>query len=355
MKEIVCKTENKHKYRILIQKGLREDLGKMPEIFDDHAKIVIITDKNVGKYYLASVKKQLRHYGGEVYAIVIKAGEASKCLSEVEEIYFRLQELNFTRKDLIVALGGGVVGDLAGFVAATYLRGVEFVQIPTSLLAQVDSSVGGKTGVDLGYQKNLVGAFYQPKAVLIDPGFLETLPDAWLTDGMAEVIKYGCISSSKLFLRLMSFHYQEDLMDDMEEIVAKCVTIKRNIVESDEHEQGIRRILNFGHTIGHVVESYFEFDRYSHGQAVAIGMYQITNMSVREGITPPEALSNLQLILETYGLPWQLPQMETKKVLEILANDKKSGGDTLNICIMPKIGRAEIVKIQKDQALELFK
>ncbi|MGI6108835.1 MAG: 3-dehydroquinate synthase [Eubacteriaceae bacterium] len=355
MKEIICKTENKHKYRILIQNGLRNELDKMPEVFDDRQKIVIITDKNVGKYYLANVKKQLRKYGGEVYAIVIKPGEASKSLAETEEIYFRLQELNFTRKDLIVALGGGVVGDLSGFVAATYLRGVDFIQIPTSLLAQVDSSVGGKTGVDLGYGKNLVGAFHQPEMVIIDPEFLDTLPDEWLTDGMGEVIKYGCISSSKLFLRLMSFHYQEDLMDDMEEIVAKCVTIKRNIVESDEMEQGIRRILNFGHTIGHVVESYFEFERYSHGQAVAIGMYQITKMSVREGITPPEALDNLQLILETYGLPWQMPQMETKRVLEILANDKKSEGDTLNICIMPKIGRAEIVKIKKDQALELFK
>lgn len=339
----------------MIENGLRNKLANMPEIFEDHPKIVIITDKNVGKHYLSMVKKQLKNYGAEVYAVVIRPGEASKSLSEVEEIYFRLQEINFTRKDLIVALGGGVVGDLAGFVAATYLRGVEFVQIPTSLLAQVDSSVGGKTGVDLGYGKNLVGAFHQPKAVIIDPQFLDTLPDEWFTDGMAEVIKYGCISSSKLFLRLSQFKYQEDLMADMEDIIAKCVTIKRNVVESDEKEQGIRRILNFGHTIGHVVESYFEFKEYSHGQAVAIGMYQITRMSVREGITPPEVLSHLQLLLETYGLPYQLPQMETKKVLDILAQDKKSEGDTLNICIMPKIGRAEIVKIKKDQALEIFK
>lgn len=355
MKEIVCKTENEHKYKILIQKGLRNKISEMPEVFEQHQKIVIITDKNVGKHYLSGIKKQLKSYGAEVYAIVIRPGEQSKCLAEAEEIYFRLQEINFTRKDLIVALGGGVVGDLAGFVAATYLRGVEFVQIPTSLLAQVDSSVGGKVGIDLGYGKNLVGSFYQPKMVIIDPDFLNTLPDEWFTDGMAEVIKYGCISSSKLFLRLMQFKYQEDLMDDMEDIVAKCVTIKRNVVESDEREKGIRRILNFGHTVGHVIESYFEFKDYSHGQAVAIGMYQITKMSVREGITPKEALTHLQLILETYGLPWQLPQMETQKVLDILAQDKKNEGDTLNICIMPKIGRAEIVKIKKDQALEIFK
>ena len=172
---------------------------------------------------------------------------------------------------------------------------------------------------------------------------------------LSNFIKYGCISSSKLFLRLMSFQYQEDLLEDMEEIIAKCVTIKRNVVESDEKEAGIRRILNFGHTIGHVIESYFKFRRYTHGEAVAIGMYQITKMSTQEGITTPKALENLRFILETYGLPWELPEMETKKVVEILSKDKKFEGDILNVCIIPKIGKSEIVKIQKEQAIQLFK
>lgn len=355
MKEIICNTERKQSYKIIIHNGLLDEIGKLDKFFGQYQNIVIITDKNVARYYLSKVKKQLRKTGADVYAIIVTPGEDSKSLAETEEIYFKLQEIGVTRADLIVALGGGVVGDLAGFVAATYLRGIDFVQIPTSLLAMVDSSIGGKVGVDLGYVKNAVGAFYQPKLVLTDPKCLETLDDKYLIDGMAEVIKYGCISSSNLFLRLMSFQYQEDLLDDMEEIIAKCVTIKRNVVQADERESGIRRILNFGHTIGHVIESYFKFKKYTHGEAVAIGMYQITKMSTQEGITSAKALENLQYILETYGLPWELPEMDTKKVLEILSRDKKFDGDTLNVCIMPKIGKAEIVKIQKDQAIQLFK
>ncbi len=355
MKEIVCTIENNHQYNIIIQNGLLDQIGKLANLFDKYKNVVIITDKNVAKYYLTKVKKQLRKLGLDVYAIIITPGEISKSLAETEEIYYKLQDIGVTRTDLIIALGGGVVGDLAGFVAATYLRGIDFIQMPTSLLAMVDSSVGGKVGVDLGFSKNIIGSFYQPKLVLTDPKCLETLPDKYLTDGMGEVIKYGCISSSKLFLRLMSFQYQEDLLEDMEEIIAKCVTIKRNVVEADEKESGIRRILNFGHTIGHVVESYFKFKRFTHGEAVAIGMYQITKMSTQEGITTSKALENLRYILETYGLPWELPEMDKNKVIEILSKDKKFEGDTLNVCVIPKIGQAEIVKIQKDQAIQLFK
>mgnify|MGYP003297453283 FL=1 len=338
----------------MIGNGLKEHLFEMDEIFGGYRSIVIISDKNVAKLYLSNVKKQIKSLGVSVYTIVIPAGEESKSLAQVEDIYYQLMDMGITRSDAIVALGGGVVGDLAGFCAATFMRGIDFVQIPTSLLAQVDSSVGGKVGVDLGFGKNLVGAFHQPKAVIIDPQFLDTLEDHYLTDGMGEVIKYGCISSAKLFVRLMGFEYQEDLLEDMEEIIAKCVQIKRNVVESDEKEKGLRRVLNFGHTIGHVIESYFEFKEYSHGEAVAIGMYQITKMSVREGITTPETLGNLQLILETYGLPYEMPEMDMNRVKEILYSDKKFENDVLNMCIITKIGKAEIVKIHKDQAIQLF-
>lgn len=354
MKELTCTTENKRQYKIMIGNGLKEHLFEMDEIFGGYRSIVIISDKNVAKLYLSNVKKQIKSLGVSVYTIVIPAGEESKSLAQVEDIYYQLMDMGITRSDAIVALGGGVVGDLAGFCAATFMRGIDFVQIPTSLLAQVDSSVGGKVGVDLGFGKNLVGAFHQPKAVIIDPQFLDTLEDHYLTDGMGEVIKYGCISSAKLFVRLMGFEYQEDLLEDMEEIIAKCVQIKRNVVESDEKEKGLRRVLNFGHTIGHVIESYFEFKEYSHGEAVAIGMYQITKMSVREGITTPETLGNLQLILETYGLPYEMPEMDMNRVKEILYSDKKFENDVLNMCIITKIGKAEIVKIHKDQAIQLF-
>lgn len=354
MKELTCTTENKHQYKIMIENGIKDRLFELDSVFGGYRNIVVISDKNVAKLYLNGVKKQLKSLGAAIYTIVIPAGEESKSLAQAEEIYHQFMEIGLTRSDLIVALGGGVVGDLAGFCAATYMRGLEFVQIPTSLLAQVDSSVGGKVGVDLGFGKNLVGAFHQPKAVIIDPKFLETLEDHYVADGMGEVIKYGCISSAKLFVRLMGFEYQEDLMDDMEEIIAKCVQIKRNVVESDEKETGVRRVLNFGHTIGHVIESYFEFKEYSHGEAVAIGMYQITKMSVREGITTPETLANLQLILETYGLPYEMPEMNMERVKQILYSDKKFENDVLNMCIITKIGKSEIVKIHKDQAIQLF-
>ncbi len=354
MKKLTCTTAEHHEYDIYIEKGLKDRLHEMDALFGHYRNIVIITDKNVGKHYLGTVKKQLKSFGGDVYSIVMEPGEVNKTLATVENVYYDLVKYGITRSDVIVALGGGVVGDIAGFCAATYLRGIDYVQIPTSLLAQVDSSVGGKTGVDLSSGKNLVGAFNQPTCVIIDPLFLETLSDHFLMDGMGEVIKYGCISSGKLFVRLLGYQYQEDLLEDMEDIVAKCVQIKRNVVESDEKEKGMRRILNFGHTIGHVIETYFGYGTYSHGEAIAIGMYNITRMTVREKITDPESLENLAVIFDTYGLPYEMPAMEADKVKAILATDKKLEGDILNLCVMPKIGTAEIVKLHKDKAIQLF-
>jgi len=207
----------------------------------------------------------------------------------------------------------------------------------------------------LEYGKNLVGAFHQPKAVLIDPLFLETLEDRYMVDGMAEVIKYGCISSANLFVKLMGYTYHEDLIEDMEEIIARCCTIKRDVVEEDEHEHGLRRILNFGHTVGHVVETFYKFKKYSHGEAVAIGMAQITKKTVEDGISQPDTYTNIIEILDAYGLPSKLPSMPLDKVQEILFTDKKFENDALYICALKKIGEAEIVKIQKKQAIELFR
>lgn len=355
MKKLTCSINSEQSYDVFIQKGLRDELHKMDSIFGGYRKIVIITDKIVGKYHLGQVKKQLKAFGGTICSIILEGGETQKNMDTVSMVYRELLDYQITRSDLIVALGGGVVGDIAGFCAATYLRGIDYVQIPTSLTAQVDSSVGGKTGVDLPEGKNLIGLFYHPKAVIIDPTFLETLKDDLLMDGMAEVIKYGCISSAKLFVRLMGYQYQEDLLDDMESIVAKCIQIKRNIIESDEKDKNLRRILNFGHTIGHVIEAYFGYDGYSHGEAIAIGMYNMTRMTVQEGLTDPETLENLAVVFDTYGLPYELPDMDEDRVMQILANDKKMDGDILNICIMPKIGKAEIVQMHKKSAHVLFK
>jgi len=355
MKELICTTANTHSYPIIIEKGLKGRLSKMKALFSEYHKVMIITDKNVAKEYLVAVERQIRLAGPKVYNIVIQPGEKSKCLDQASSIYNELVKCNITRSDAIVTLGGGVVGDLGGFCAATYLRGIDLIQIPTSLLAQVDSSVGGKVGIDLEYGKNLVGAFHQPKAVIIDPLFLETLEDHYMIDGMAEVIKYGCICNANLFVKLMGYTYHEDLIEDMEEIIAKCCQIKRDIVEEDEHEHGVRRLLNFGHTIGHVVETFYKFKKYSHGEAVAIGMAQITKKTVEEGISQADTYKNVIDILDAYGLPTKLPNMPLDKVQEILFTDKKFENEALHICALIKIGESEIVQIKKQQAIELFR
>lgn len=355
MKELICSTANTHSYPIIIEKGLKGRLSKMKALFSEYHKVMIITDKNVAKEYLVAVERQIRLAGPKVYNIVIQPGEKSKCLDQAASIYNELVNCNITRSDAIVTLGGGVVGDLGGFCAATYLRGIDLIQIPTSLLAQVDSSVGGKVGIDLEYGKNLVGAFHQPKAVIIDPLFLETLEDHYMVDGMAEVIKYGCICDANLFVKLLGYTYHEDLIEDMEEIIATCCQIKRDIVEEDEHEHGLRRLLNFGHTIGHVVETFYKFKKYSHGEAIAIGMAQITKKTVEEGISQEDTYKNVIEILDAYGLPTKLPSMPLDKVQEILFTDKKFENEALHICALTKIGESEIVKIKKEQAIELFR
>ena len=210
-----------------------------------------------------------------------------------------------TRSDLVIALGGGVIGDLAGFAAASYLRGVKLIQIPTSLLAQVDSSVGGKVAVDLPQGKNLVGAFYHPKMVLIDPDVLDTLPQHFINDGMGEVIKYGCIKDAELFNSLCSHSSFEDLKADLTDVITRCVDIKREVVEADQFDKGERMLLNFGHTLAHTIEQHYNYERESHGEAVGIGMYQITKIAEEKGLTAPRCAEKIKKALDIYGLPSQ--------------------------------------------------
>ena len=242
-----------------------------------------------------------------------------------------------SRTDLIVALGGGVVGDLAGFVAATYLRGIKFVQIPTSILAQVDSSVGGKVAVDLPEGKNLVGAFYQPQMVLIDPDVLDTLPERYVIDGMGEVIKYGCIKNAALFDELESCGSYEKLKERMTEVIAACVDIKRVVVENDEFDFGERILLNFGHTLAHAIEQYYHYERESHGEAVAIGMYQITRIAEEKGLTKEGSAERIRKVLESYGLPVEanIPMCELTDAMKL---DKKNLNNQLKVVLLREIG-----------------
>ena len=269
------KVNTGRKYEIIIDRGIINHCGEYIKKVSSPTRIAVVTDSNVHALYSQSVITSLKQSGFIVSEFVFKAGETSKNFRTIEAIYSHLADNNITRKDMILALGGGVTGDMAGFAAATYLRGIEFVQVPTSLLAQVDSSVGGKTGYDIPQGKNLVGAFWQPSVVLIDPDTLSTLPERYLNDGMAEVIKYGCIKSAGLFRLLKKG--RDEL--DIENIIHRCVSIKRDVVQKDEKESGERKLLNFGHTIGHALEKIYEYKKLSHGEAVAIGMVMMTKAS----------------------------------------------------------------------------
>lgn len=325
-----------HSYPIYIERGiLKEAAERIAEVYQG-SKIMIISDDRVYSYYGEALKKNLSEKY-ECAETVIPHGEPSKAFETLPGVYSSLLEAKISRTDLIVALGGGVVGDLAGFVAATFLRGIKFVQIPTSILAQVDSSVGGKVAVDLPQGKNLVGAFYQPKMVLIDPDVLETLPERYVTDGMGEVIKYGCIKDRKLFDLLEKCGCYENLKEHLTDVIATCVDIKRRVVEEDEFDTGERILLNFGHTLAHTIEQHFHYERESHGEAVAIGMYQITKIAEEKGLTKKGEAEHIRKVLEAYKLPVKadvpLPQLT-----EAIKLDKKTLNNKLKVVLLHEIG-----------------
>lgn len=327
-----------HGYPICIERGMLDHAAEQISRVFIGKKIMIISDDQVFSYYGERLKRNL----SECYTcfeVIIPHGEQSKSIHMLPEIYSELLKARLSRTDLIVALGGGVVGDLAGFVAATYLRGIKFVQIPTSILAQVDSSVGGKVAVDLPEGKNLVGAFYQPRLVLIDPDVLETLPRRYVIDGMGEVIKYGCIKDARLFDDLERYGSFENLKNHIEDVISTCVDIKRKVVEEDEFDTGERLLLNFGHTLGHAIEQYYHYGRESHGEAVAIGMYQITRMAEEKALTKPGQAERIRKVLEAYQLPVSagVPMGELTEAMKL---DKKNLDNKLKIVLLHEIGDA---------------
>ena len=330
-------------YPIIIEKGLINRVSEEIRKVYKGKKIFIITDDNVNKYYGGKISEELKVSDFEVKLLSLKPGEETKNFNTLPIVYNELLDFNLTRSDLIIALGGGVIGDLAGFVASTYLRGVDFVQIPTSLLAQVDSSVGGKVAVDLDRGKNLVGSFYHPKCVLIDPEVLNTLEDRFFIDGMAEVIKYGCIKDKEFFDYLEKMENNKQLINNMEVVIHKCCDIKRQVVENDEKDKGERMLLNFGHTLGHAIEQYYNYTKYSHGEGVAIGMYVISKISEEKGLTKKGTSQRIKDILVKYNLPYEL-DVNIEETLEAINLDKKKLGNDLNIIILKEIGSSEIYK-----------
>ncbi len=331
----VVKVQTNTPYDILIERGLIKNAGRLIKNVSGASKVTVITDSNVEKIYAHDVVLSLNENGFNTSLFVFPAGEKSKNLSAVSDMYDHMAEFHMSRKDLVVALGGGVAGDMAGFAASTYMRGIDFVQIPTSLLAQVDSSVGGKTGVDIKQGKNLVGAFHQPILVIIDPNTLKTLPEYYINDGMAEVIKYGCIKDDALFKTLED----KNALEIIDDVIERCVSIKRDVVNRDEKEAGERMLLNFGHTLGHSLEKIYNFEGLSHGQAVAIGMVMITKASEKAGITEKGTLEKIISLCKKYNLPID-DKADIGEIAKTCAGDKKAGGGSVNLVLLKKIGES---------------
>lgn len=336
-------------YDIYIENNILNKTGELIRSVSVAKTVCLVSDTNVFPLYGSLVKEQLQSAGFTVVEYIYPAGEASKKMSTVMEIVERMAAYAMTRKDLVVALGGGVCGDMAGFAAAIYLRGIDFVQLPTSLLAQVDSSVGGKTAVDLPQGKNLCGAFHQPALVLIDPNTLNTLSPHFFADGMAEAIKTGCIKSRELFEKTAA----EDARAQIEDIIYDCVRIKAGVVERDEKEHGERALLNFGHTAGHAIEKLHGFETVSHGEAVGIGMVLISRAAERLSLTEPGTADAIAGVLKKYSLPVE----DTHSLAEIaqaMNSDKKRTGSAISFVLLEKIGKGYIYPVKNEKIPEFL-
>ncbi len=323
-------------YDVLIGSGLLPSLGEHAARISKVRRVCIVSDSNVWPLYGETAKSSLLDSGLEVTSFVFPAGEESKNGTTYLQLLNHLAENQLTRSDLIVALGGGVVGDLAGFAAATYLRGIRFIQVPTTLLAAVDSSVGGKTAIDLTAGKNLCGAFYQPSLVLCDTDTLNTLPEDIFRDGCAEVIKYGILYDETLFDLLA----QTGINFPREDVISQCVQWKRDVVMQDEFDRGERQKLNLGHTIGHGVEAHSQFE-ISHGKAVAIGMSIVSRAAARTGLCSESLDSRICQVIGQFGLPTRT-DFTAHQLFTAALSDKKRSGRTVNLIVPTDIGNCII-------------
>ncbi len=343
-------------YDIHIGKGVLENAAQYIGKIFTGKRIAVVSDSNVTPLYAGNLYQNLTAAGYTVKNVSFPAGEKSKNLKTVELLYDALLNptpFAVTRSDLIIALGGGVTGDMVGFAAATLLRGVPYVQIPTTLLSQVDSSVGGKVAVDLKQGKNLAGVFYQPKTVLIDPNTLKTLPERVFFDGMGEVIKYGYIADKQLYAIIDDCSTRAELMEQMEEIIYRSVDIKRGIVERDEKDTGERMVLNFGHTFGHGYEKLGEYETYMHGEAVCCGMEHVLRLGEALEITPRGYAKGLRDLLDRFGLPYAPQGIDREALYKTLAHDKKGTGDEITVIFIREMGEYVMKKMPKSLLQEI--
>lgn len=341
-------------YDILIERGLLSQAGeRVRAVLPKAQKLAVVTDSHVEPLYSGAVLAALEGAGFQCRLFVVPAGEESKNPSQLASLWEGFMDFSLTRTDAVIALGGGVVGDLAGFAAATVLRGVGLVQIPTTLLSQVDSSVGGKVAVDLAHGKNLAGAFYQPRLVLMDPDVLDTLPLPVFMDGMAEVVKYGCIWDRDFFNFLTARPDRQALTADIEHILYTCCDIKRQVVMEDELDTGLRMILNFGHTLGHAYELAGHYTQWSHGQGVAAGMCAAASLGVRLGITPRSVPAQIETALSALGLPTAIP-CSPEDYAAAIGLDKKGAGADITLILLDQIGHAVPHKMLRRELLEVL-
>ncbi len=346
MKTVSVKTGRE--YKIYIGDGVLSRVSELVFELNFGKRAMIVSDDTVASLYLDRLRENLSCGGYDVYSFVFPHGEASKCADTYLRLLDALAQAHFSRSDVLFALGGGVVGDLCGFAAATYMRGIRFVCIPTTLLACVDSSVGGKTAIDIKAGKNLVGAFWQPSAVICDPTLLDTLPDEYFSDGMAEVIKYAMISDASLFDIIRGGEAKKNRA----EIIERCVCIKRDVVEQDEREGGLRAILNFGHTAAHSIETESDF-KISHGRAVGIGMALITKASLTMGMCTESDCETLIATLSECGLDALCPY-DAKTLYIHALSDKKAGEGSISLIMSRGLGKCEIRKTPTAQVEEIF-
>ncbi len=343
MKRITVAVPSGVNYDIVIRDDFRALPGEL-EVFDVASrKLCIVTDSNVGKRYADELLDLLRPHCQAVHVFVFPEGEASKNLYTVQDVYRFLIEHKFDRKDLLLALGGGVVGDLTGYTAATYLRGINFIQIPTTLLSQVDSSIGGKTGVDFDQYKNMVGAFHMPRLVYMNLSVLKSLDDRQYASGMAEILKHGLIKNAAYYEWLIGHFTQinDREMDVVEEMIYESCLIKKGVVERDPREQGERALLNFGHTLGHAIEKYKNFAML-HGECVALGCVAAAYISWKREMLSMEEYYEIRDMFVPFGLPISFEDVDLTQVLAFTKSDKKMEQGKIKFILLQKTGRAVI-------------
>lgn len=352
----IIKVKTKPSYEILIEEGLIFDLPSDLKNNFDFGKVAVVTDENVKRLIGNEFLENLRKEGIKAELFTFPAGESSKNIDTVISLARQMIQKNFDRKDIIIALGGGVTGDIAGFLASIYLRGIPYIQVPTTLLAQVDSSVGGKTGVDLPEGKNLIGTFYQPARVYIDPQVLKTLPIHEFKNGLAEVIKYGCIMKKKLFdfLKKRGKEIYELKSEDIAYIIYESCLAKAQIVSKDEKESGLRRVLNFGHTVGHAIETELNYE-IPHGMAVSVGMVCEALLSEKLEVSKKPVFKPLKDLLDKLEMPQKLSdlnsQINPQKLLFHFYKDKKVWKGKLTIVLLERIGKAKFYENPSEEKL----